>query len=95
MRLSDLSPSWIRNGDRSGVAVSFDCPCQAEHAPGISPRVAVYLSNPLDGGSSLRDGWRRTGDTFDTLTLHPSIQRAEPNGCRWHGWIKNGEAITC
>lgn len=33
--------------------------------------------------------WRREGETFDTLTLHPSVD-ASPAGC-WHGFIRNGE----
>lgn len=42
------------------------------------------MQNPLDY-------WERTGDTFDTLTLKPSIQRV--GGCAWHGFITNGEVI--
>ncbi len=36
--------------------------------------------------------WQRTGETFDTLTLTPSIHsRKEKGGCGWHGFITNGE----
>jgi hypothetical protein len=51
------------------------------------------LTNPLDGGPAIepdRPHWQRTGDTFDAMTLTPSIQRL--GGCRWHGYITNGEA---
>lgn len=34
--------------------------------------------------------WKRTGETFETLTLEPSIM--QPRGC-WHGHIKNGEVL--
>jgi hypothetical protein len=33
--------------------------------------------------------WRREGDTFDTLTLSPSVD-ASPSG-HWHGFVRNGE----
>lgn len=44
-------------------------------------------------GRRLRDlAWSREGDTIETLTLHPSIQRLD--GCKWHGWIRNGEIVN-
>jgi hypothetical protein len=80
--------------ERSGIGVSFDCPC------GCGRRCAVPFANPLDGqpapeGYSGGRGWNRTGDTFEALTLSPSIQRVEPDGCRWHGWIRDGEVVSC
>jgi hypothetical protein len=55
----------------------------------------VPFANPIDGGPQLeRHGWQRTGDTFETLTLTPSILRARARGgCGWHGFITNG-AVT-
>lgn len=107
MRLTDLNPQWLDSGgegvsnaddtpapERHGIAVGFDCPC------GNGERVCIMLRNPLDGGPALLDGrpsWERTGDTFETLKLAPSIQRADPNGCRWHGFIGKdipGEVTT-
>lgn len=35
--------------------------------------------------------WQRIGDTFEALTLSPSVD-ASPAG-HWHGWIREG-AIT-
>jgi hypothetical protein len=61
----------------------------------------VPFANPLDGGECYeqRDGkpwgWARIGDTIDTLTLSPSVQRGEPCPKKWHGWISNGEARSC
>ncbi len=103
MRLVDLNPRWMGaggegitdgNGDpvpeRKGIGLSFDCPC------GCEQRGYVSFTNPLDGGDSHRDlgeqTWRRTGETFDTLTLTPSILRSEKRGgCNWHGFITEGE----
>jgi hypothetical protein len=101
MRLADLEPGWVgaggegvtRNGQpvpaRHGVGLGFNCPC------GCGDRCYVGFENPLDGKPYNDDGapkWLRTGDTFDTLTLAPSIQRL--SGCRWHGFIEAGNVRT-
>jgi hypothetical protein len=72
--------------ERKGVGLGFECPC------GCDVRCFVPFSNPLDGGPAhgLSSHWERTGDSIDSLTLRPSIQRME--GCKWHGFITNGEA---
>jgi len=91
---------------RTGVGVSFLCPCATCTAKrtGNSDedwylRVFVGFSNPLDGGPAYdpRPGaqWARTGDTFETLTLRPSILRTPPFGCGWHGFVTNGEVTSC
>ena len=71
---------------RKGVGILFDCPC------GCSSRCYVPFKNPLDGAASLEPrGWERTGDTFETLTLAPSILRGtDRGGCGWHGYIRAG-----
>ena len=103
MRLVDLEPGWVgaggagitRNGEpvpeRHGVGVTFNCPC------GCDSPCYVPFRNPLDGGPMLEDdpphpSWQRTGDTFETLTLSPSIYRSR--GCGWHGYIENGGVRT-
>jgi hypothetical protein len=105
MRLVDLNPRWIGAGgegitladgspapERTGVGVIFNCPC------GCGDEGYVPFQNPLDGGLPLdpnRSVWQRTGETFETLTLTPSILKVRnPSGCGWHGFITNGEAIT-
>lgn len=102
MKLADLNPRWVGAGGegvtetatgqpvprREGVAISFDCPC------GCAQRVGIHINPPLDGGPPISDHhWQRTGDTFENLTLRPSIQRV--GGCAWHGFITNGQAETC
>lgn len=86
---------------REGIGLSFRCPC-GKHDE--YDRVFVTFANPIDGGPPLDRGytgdrglptWHRTGETFETMTLSPSIQRADPNGCRWHGHIINGAAVDC
>lgn len=105
MKLTDLNPQWVgaggpgvtRNGkpvtERHGIGLTFDCPC------GCGIRGYVSFANPLDGGkprlSPDEPSWQRTGDTFETLTLSPSIHRIpDRGGCGWHGWVRNGEVTS-
>lgn len=79
-RLVDCNPRWVtgryagRNDD-TPVGVHFDCP---EGHDGCSH--AIPFTPALDGGpaaSWYTSGaiWQRTGDTFEMLTLSPSIRR--------------------
>jgi hypothetical protein len=109
MKLSDLNPRWtvaaqwlepggvIRfNQDnfwgREGMGLSFDCP----HC--ITQRIGVWFSNPIDGKSPISGVclWKRERETFETLTLTPSINTTETKidvEKHWHGFIKNGIVI--
>lgn len=103
MRLIELDPAWVGHGGegvtdangnpiprREGVGVAFDCPC------GCGSPLFVPFANPLDGGPPYdkRCLWNRTGETFETLTLAPSILRSkEKGGCGWHGFVRNGEIL--
>ena len=88
MRLADLDPGWFSTeSGRRGQGIHFLCPhCKNTH-------IIVLFSNPIDGGPAsigedlCKPRWLRTGDTFDTLTISPSIN--SPG--HWHGWVKNGE----
>lgn len=103
LKLVDLNPEWVgsggecvRNADgspvprREAVGIHFDCPCGCPHP------VFVPFANPADGlgPTTPGHGWQRIGETFDSLTLTPSIQRVSP--CAgWHGFVTNGEVTTC
>jgi hypothetical protein len=83
---------------RHGMAVSFECPhcVERERATGDQrvQRLAVWFANPIDGQPPTDDAttlWQRSGETFGTLTLTPSID-ASKNG-HWHGFIVNGEIV--
>jgi hypothetical protein len=92
---------------RHGVGVSFLCPCPQCTAKRTGDpdedfylRVFVGFRNPIDGGPAYdpREGaqWNRTGDTFQALTLTPSIlrHRVGNGGCDWHGFVTNGDVTT-
>lgn len=96
--------------ERYGIGVSFDCPCEkcAAQRTGnelhdFMLRVFVPFKNPLDGQPPPTDSyplWERTGETFDTLVLSPSILHNKDHGCGWHGFIggtagnQPGEVVT-
>lgn len=97
-RLIELAPRWLHSGEgRAGMGVSFECPCCSGTDHCI--RLVVWFSNPIDGGTPMPGGtyrWRRIGDTFETLTLIPSVDASapEPNGrVDWHGNITDGQCV--
>ncbi len=76
-RLVDCQPRWVTNyhgkcGD-SPDAIMFGCPEGHGDCKHIIP-----FTPALDGSTNAMEtgrGWQRTGDTFETLTLSPSIRR--------------------
>ena len=83
---------------RHGVGISFRCPCgtHPRDEEYDTDRCVILLENPLDGqgrfdATTPGHYWTRTGETFETISLTPSIQRV--GGCGWHGFITNGEVI--
>lgn len=100
-KLTDLNPCFVGAGGegisdkdgnpvprREGIGLSFDCPC------GCGEGSFVYFENPLDGGLPRGSpAWKRRGDTFETLTLSPSLLKL--TGCKWHGHLVNGEMVPC
>lgn len=75
-RLIDCNPRFARRGEGNPeMWIRFDCPEGHEGCFHIIP-----FTPALDGSvqaSPQRNGatWQRTGDTFETLTLSPSIRR--------------------
>lgn len=75
------------------MGITFECP-RHHHTP-HEDFLGVWFANPIDGGPPAPpDGtntarWQRAGDTFETLTLTPSVDCSQV-GC-WHGFIRNGE----
>ena len=104
MRLVDLNPRWMTNEGRV-VGVTFDCPgacCAAlrsikdteGESPLVKSRACVPFRIGLDGAPTPwgDKGWERDGDTFETLTLRPSVWISPPQ--HWHGFIHSGEAVN-
>ncbi len=75
-KLIDCNPKWVENADGSSSNhITFDCPEGHEGCVSVLP-----FTPALDG--SLPDmtqsrAWQRTGNSFETLTLSPSIRRVQ------------------
>ena len=87
IRLVDLAPRWwTERHDRRGMGVSFLCPhCRQS-------RIVVAFDNPLDGGpptSLSKVHHQRAGETFDDLTIRPSIDHSTRG--HWHGHVTSGD----
>jgi hypothetical protein len=68
--LIDCNPRW----SESRFRISFDCPEGHEdcwHNIPFTPSLDGSVGEPQQNGCL----WDRTGDTFETLTLSPSIRR--------------------
>lgn len=104
MTLLELDPRWACDADiviggvkhhynnRHGMAVSFDCPCCIKAKRETIQRLAVWFANPIDNLPPTDDAttlWNRVGETFETLTLSPSIDASKYG--HWHGFITKGE----
>jgi hypothetical protein len=88
MNLIDLNPRWVVDAAGRKVGVNFDCPC-CRGADGSA--AGVLFANPIGGGAPEPRGWQREGETFETLTVSPSILvHARAGHAEWHGWLKNG-----
>lgn len=97
-RLIDLNPSFYTahgSPERHGLGVIFDCPCKQETCE-WGGKIAIGFANPIDGGPSIKYSerevlWTRQGETFEDLTLTPSIHAVG----HWHGWLRNGMLVSC
>lgn len=106
MRLADLDPEWLAIGgpDIRDVAtgeevpriekagLSFLCPCGCGHRVMVMFQHSVGENKPIGERRYSGHRWQATGNSFDDLTLRPSILRS--NGCGFHGYITNGEVQT-
>lgn len=94
--LVDAAPEWVRRSNGVIVGLTFDCPLHAEcsHIGGPS-RIGVTFLNPI--GSDVRNphGWQRTGESFEAISIAPSIRVMDHELCGWHGYVRDGRFETC
>ncbi len=99
MKLIDLEPHWVGLGDTGALVIGITF-----NSPTTGKRLGVLFGNPIDrdgwmpkignpmdvpGFFPESKRWQRTGETFETLTLSPSIDCSQHG--EWHGSITNGE----
>lgn len=94
MRLTDLNPKlWSAGAGRQGIGIHFDCPGPCCAGKPEKYTLLIPFENPIDGGPpdpDFKNHWKRTGESFETMTLHPSVDASHKG--HWHGWVTNGEA---
>lgn len=95
MRLTELEPRWyVLEDGGPKVGLTFLCPHCKEQRIGVSfhhsGREAMEDQYIKARSPSTDHIWSLTGDSFETMTLTPSVD-ASATG-HWHGFITNGEA---
>lgn len=96
-KMDDLKkPGQFLFTKRAGMngfhGLMFVCPCGKVNCRGDGegdmPLIGhlPFETNPDHGGPR----WKWDGNV-DTPTLTPSVQRADPDGCQWHGYLTAGE----
>ncbi|HEU4727701.1 MAG TPA: hypothetical protein VFT22_07425 [Kofleriaceae bacterium] len=77
-RLIDCDPRWVTDSDgREGSGVRFDCPEGHEWCIHVVPVTPALDGAPHASWQSNGAVWQRTGDSFETLTLTPSIRTTQ------------------
>jgi hypothetical protein len=85
---------------RQGMGVMFRCPVHFPRGEDCDfSFLYVPFVNPVDGRPKAAEGqstrkdayWQREGETFETLTLRPSIKFPEQGPEHWHGYVTNGD----
>lgn len=102
MKLTDLHPKWITLYGSTVplyIGITFRCPHCPDGERGETCYLAVYFTNPVDPdnwlpritplGKLADNVWNRVGESFENLTLTPSIDASKVG--HWHGFITNGE----
>jgi hypothetical protein len=84
--LRELNPMWHEKAGEK-VGILFDCPACGNGPEGkLACMLHVQWASPWRVNQHL---WTKAGDSFDNLTLSPSID-ATMGGCKFHGWIQDG-----
>lgn len=80
--LVDLNPRWVGHLNQALSGVSFECPEGHERCYHRIPFTPDLYGQPSSGWQANGAVWGRTGDTFETLTLSPSIRRIPQHASR-------------
>jgi hypothetical protein len=95
-KLADCNPRWAESGGKT-CGLSFDCPEGHEACRCVVPFTPALDGAPVPGWYPSGAQWQRTGDTFETLTLVPSIATppGREGGCALHIFIRDGAIEFC
>lgn len=93
MRLTELEPRWFTQANNPDiVGITFNCPCCNGKT-----RLGILFIEEIDRDKLPNDThwsikgikWHREGETFETISLTPSIDASKWG--HWHGHITNGQ----
>ena len=79
----------LRGRPNKNDCLVFICPC----CKGGHSIIVSWLPPSLFSSGAV---WKKTGETIDNITIHPSINCDVPNNdgspsyCKFHGWVKSG-----
>ena len=91
IKLTELDPRWGAEDDNRYCLI-FECPvpdCPMKY-------IAVPFKTFIGYDPEKHHIWTKAGDTFETISLSPSVdatrnKKGELTGCLFHGSITNGE----
>lgn len=94
-RLVDLNPKWVEvHGTGEVYGIRYNCPCRSAACEmggwSVVPTKSNFLGKPSSADAVAR-GWDITGDSFENITLAPSIHHVG----HWHGFLTNGVLVSC
>lgn len=82
-RLVDCDPRWVvTTGSSEHSGVSFACPEGHESCRHVIPFTPTLEGRTTTGWQQNGAVWQWTGDTFETLSLSPSIRRIPRHASR-------------
>lgn len=71
---------FVTYGDDGASGVVIEC-------PNCGMKGSAWFENPIGGSMPVhRVTWKRTGETLETLTLHPSFAMIG----HFHSWVRDG-----
>lgn len=105
MKLSELDAELVlATGDKTETLTFLPEPAKVSEAHGVmfecpschGHQILVWFKDrpSLPASREPLPRWTASGEGISDLSLSPSINLDNPNstGCRWHGWVKNGDA---
>jgi hypothetical protein len=95
------------HGGSEAYGIRYDCPCGKPGGPGPTHPDVIDGICPMGGwavvptksnfiglptcADSLARGWDTSGDSFENITLSPSIHHVG----HWHGFLRSGVLESC
>jgi hypothetical protein len=78
-RLVDCNPKWVsgryQGAEGTSCGIKFDCPEGHKDCWHSIPFTPDLAGTPRESWQTNGAVWQRTGETFETLSLSPSIRR--------------------